>query len=350
MTPTTSTKLDRVVSRYAVHPRVSALRFRIEQPSTGFTWSFGDIDQPYFVASITKLYTVAVVMQLRDENALTLDTPAAEVLGADTMRGLNVHDGHDYGPTITIRELLAQTSGIPDYFEQKRADGTTLLDDILYSDAAWIFDDFIDMARELPSPFPPSTPGRALYSDTNYQLLGRIIETVTSDRVDDAFRKRIFEPLGLPHTWLFGRDTLDRYDQVATVRHGSTPLQIPNTIASSAPDGAVVSTTADQVRFLRAYTDGALFPRHYLAEMTSHWNSVFSRLTPLEYGLGIMRFRLPRWQTITPFPAMLGHSGAFGTVLYHVPDRDLYLAGTVNQMTPRSLPHRLLARLVAQVR
>lgn len=342
-------QLDRIAARYATKPAVSDFGAAIEQPSTGFSWGYGNTDQPYFIASITKLYTAAMIMQLRDEGSFTLDTPAADIVGADTMRGLVVHDGHDYGPAITVRELLSQTSGIPDYYEQKRPDGTTMADEMLRSDIARTFDDYLETARSMPSRFAPSTPGRAQYCDTNYQILGRIVEVATADSFDDALRRRILEPLGLQHTWLFTPHTLDRYDEVATIRHGRTRLRIPKTIASFPPDGAVVSTVTEQVRFLRAFIAGDLFPSHYLAEMTARWHSVFSPIVPIHYGLGMMRFRQPRWQT--PFasaPAMIGHSGAFGTALYHVPDRDLYLAATVNQMRSVSLSHILLARLVSR--
>ncbi|MDT0328218.1 serine hydrolase domain-containing protein [Nocardiopsis lambiniae] len=323
----------------------------IEQPSTGFTWSHGDTDRPYFIASITKLYTVSMLMRLRDEKVLTLDTRAAEILGEDTMRGLNTHGGRDHGPAITIRELLTQTSGIPDYFEQKRPDGTTFLGDMLRTDAAWTFEELLEMARGMPSRFAPSAPGRAQYCDTNYQLLGRIIEVATSGGYEEAFRSRIVEPLGLRDTWLFTPDTLDRYDEVAPILHGRTALRIPKTIASFPPDGAVVSTSADQVRFLRAFMAGELFPAHYLAEMTERWNPVFSRFVPITYGVGLMRLRLPRWLSpFTPIPEMIGHSGAFGNTLYHVPERDLHVSATVNQMVPRSLVHELLFQLVSQVR
>ncbi|MEU4313574.1 serine hydrolase domain-containing protein [Nocardia sp. NPDC024068] len=348
MRPPLPTRLDRIAARYAAKPAVSAFSVALEQPSTGFSWRYGDIDRPYFVASITKLYTVAMIMQLRDEGSFTLDTRAADILGADTMRGLVVHEGHDYGRAITLRELLSQTSGIPDYYDQKRPDGTTLAAEILHTDAAWTFDDFLEMARNMPSRFAPSTPGRAQYCDTNYQLLGRIVEVATSGSFHDALRHRILEPLHLQHTWLFTPHTLDRYDRVATLRHGRTPLHIPKAIASFPPDGAIVSTAADQMRFLRAFIAGDLFPSHYLAEMTARWRPVFSPLIPIHYGLGIMRYHQPRWQNpFTPVPPMIGHSGAFGTVLYHVPAHDLYIAATVNQMHPVSLPHVLLLRLVS---
>jgi CubicO group peptidase (beta-lactamase class C family) len=346
-----SARLDRIAAHYATKPTVSALSFRIEQPSTGFTWGYGDNDKPFFIASVTKLYTVAMIMQLRNEKALTLDTRAADLLGEDTMRGLNVYDSHDHGSSITVRELLSHTSGIPDYFEQKHPDGTTVLAEMLRADKAWAFGDLVERARSLPSPFAPSTPGKAHYSDTNYDLLGRIIEIATSTSYDHAVRKRVIEPLSLFNTWLFTPSTLDHYDEVRDVLHGRAPLHIPQTLASFPASGAVVSTPKDQLRFLRAFITGDLFPANYLTEMIAHWNPVFSRLDPLDYGIGIMRYATPRWQS--PFmaiPEMVGHSGSFGTVLYHVPQRDLYLSGTVNQMRPRSLPYPLLTRLVAQLR
>ncbi|MFJ2666562.1 hypothetical protein ACIO14_19675 [Nocardia fluminea] len=58
----------------------------------------------------------------------------------------------------------------------------------------------------------------------------------------------MLEPLGLLDTWLFTPQTLDRYDEVAMLRHGRMPLRIPETIASFPPDGAMVSTATDQLR------------------------------------------------------------------------------------------------------
>lgn len=136
MSMSLSGKLDRIAARYAAKPTTSALSFAIDQPATGFTWSYGDTARPHVVASTTKLYTTAVIMQLCDEHALTLDTRVADLLGDDAIRGLNVREGHDHGLAITVCELLAHTSGIPDYFEQKRPDGTTLLADILRADVA----------------------------------------------------------------------------------------------------------------------------------------------------------------------------------------------------------------------
>lgn len=346
-----STTLDRIASGYATKSRVSALGYAIEQPSTGFSWGYGDTDGAFFIASITKLFTTAMIMQLRDEQAFTLDTRAADLLGEETMRGLNTYGGRDHGPAITVRELLSHTSGIPDYFEQKGPDGTTLLATMRHTDIGWNFDDILARVKQMPSRFAPSTPGRAQYCDTNFQLLGQIIEKVDANSFEQIMRRRIITPLGLKDTWLFTDDTLDRYRDVAPVRHGRARLNIPKTMATFAPDGAVVSTPNEQVRFLRGFIGGELFPVHHLSEMTAQWNSIFARIVPIEYGIGLMRYRTPRWQSpLVAVPEMIGHSGAFGNVLYHVPQRDLFISGTVNQMSPQSLPYPVLQRLLAQFR
>ncbi|MFC7584704.1 serine hydrolase domain-containing protein [Nonomuraea antimicrobica] len=143
------------------------------------------------------------------------------------------------------------------------------------------------MARSLTSGFAPGTPGRAHYSDTNYQLLGRVIEVVTGGDYEQAVRRRIAEPLGLRDTWLFTPETRGRYDEVAPLLNGRAPLRLPDAMASAGPDGGLVSTAADGLRFLRAFLGGELFPASYLERMTSTWNRIFS---PIEYGIGIMRF------------------------------------------------------------
>lgn len=345
MSADVTARLDRIAARFAAKPAVSEMSFAVEQPRGSLAWSWGSTDRPYFIASITKLFTVAVTMQLRSQGTFTLDTLVADILGEQTLHGLVVHDSIDHATRVTVRHLLSQTSGIPDYFEQAGADGTALADRMLDEDQFWTFEELLQRARQLPSPFIPGQPGRAHYSDTNYQLLGRVVEMCTGERFETAVRHRVIDPLGLQHTWHFTLDTLDRYDEVAPVFRSRQRLRIPETLASCPPDGSIVSTTTDQLRFLQAFTLGELFPEAYLDEMTAQWNRLTSGFGPLRYGVGLMRFALPRWQTLfMRLPAMIGHSGSFGTVLYYAPESDLYVAGTVNQSRPHSLPYPLLAR------
>jgi CubicO group peptidase (beta-lactamase class C family) len=125
--------------------------------------------------------------------------------------------------------------------------------------------------------------------------------------------------------------------------HGTRPLRIPRAMASFGPDGGIVSTARDQLTFLRAFIAGELFPRSFLDEMTSEWRRW---RFPLDYGIGIMRFAIPRVMALgRAVPPMIGHSGASGAVLYHSPERDLSVALTVNQIAKRSLSYQLLSRI-----
>lgn len=106
-------------------------------------------------------------------------------------------------------------------------------------------------------------------------------------------------------------------------------MDIPKAMSSFGPDGGIVSTVHEGLTFLRAFLDGTLFPEHYLEEM-KQWKGIFF---PLQYGHGLMRFKLPRiFSPFKPSPELIGHSGASASFLFHCPDEDLYLADTLNQI------------------
>lgn len=284
-------------------------------------------------------------MQLRRAGRIDIDRPATQYLAPDIMAGIHVLRGIDSSARVTVRDLLAHTSGIADYFEQKRNDGGTTFERALAQDFSWSFADVLRITKEQMSPrFAPSSPGRAAYSDTNYQILGALIEAVTGETWEDAVRRRVIEPLGLVGTYPFTHATVERYDNVAAMLYGRLPVRIPLAMASVRADGGMVSTAADGLTFLKAFIGGAIFSRSDLEEMTGHWRHLF---VPLEYGVGVMRFALPRWLSpLRRIPPMIGHSGASGAVLFYAPDLDLFVSGTVNQIRKRSLSCQVMVRLV----
>jgi D-alanyl-D-alanine carboxypeptidase len=340
-------KLSALTDKYAGRTDTNAVRFALSSPRRGWDWEWSSPGAAvqYFIASATKLYVTALVMQLRRDGLLDIDAPAATYLDPSVMKGIHALRGIDSSEWITVRELLSHTSGIADYFEQKRPDGSTQIGDALRSDFSWTYDDVLRIAKEELAPkFAPSTPGKAFYSDTNYQLLGAVIEAVTGASYEDVLRKDVLIPLGLEDTYPFTAETADRYDSVAGMLYGTERIAIPKAMASVRADGGIVSTSRDGIVFLEAFMCGRLFPAEYLDEMRQRFNPIFP---PLEYGLGLMRFALPRYYTMfKTVPQMIGHSGASGAVLFYVPDLDLYVSGTVNQVKKRSLSYGLMTRLV----
>ena len=345
--PQLEAKLASILSSYDARSDTSAVQFALASPSRGWTWEWRPSESPrqFFIASTTKLYVTAMIMQLCDQRQVNLDAEAVKYFDPSIMAGIHVLRGVDSGHRITVRELLSHTSGIADYFEQRRADGRSQFQDALRADFAWSFEDVLRITKEELKPkFAPSTPGKAFYSDTNYQLLGALIESTTGVTFEEAVRSRITAPLGLNETYPFSMETLDRYAEVARMLYGEEPVVIPKAMASVRADGGIVSTARDGLLFLRAFMAGALFPRSYLDQMQREWRRIF---TPLQYGMGIMRFALPRYfSPLRPAPPMIGHSGASGAVLFYVPDLDLTISGTVNQIKKRSLSYNLMVRLV----
>jgi CubicO group peptidase (beta-lactamase class C family) len=131
--------------------------------------------------------------------------------------------------------------------------------------------------------------------------------------------------------------------QTAQIFYDKKVLNMPKAMSSFGPDGGIVSTVHESLAFLRAFLDGTLFPANYLEEM-KQWKRIFF---PLQYGHGLMRFKLPR--IFSPFqasPEFIGHSGASSSFLFYCPDEDLYLAGTLNQVKEQSRPFRLMIDVI----
>jgi D-alanyl-D-alanine carboxypeptidase len=134
-------------------------------------------------------------------------------------------------------------------------------------------------------------------------------------------------------------------------------LNLPLAMRSMGPDGGLVATAEDALAFLRALTRGEVFDDPAtLALMQERWNRFCLSLDPaalrtpgwpIEYGLGMMRFRLPRLFTpFRPMPAVVGHTGSSGSWLFHSPLLDLLLVGTVDEASSGAGPFRFVPRLL----
>ena len=223
-------------------------------------------DDPFFIASITKMFTAAVVMNLRSQNKVELDAGISNYLPESLIAGIHTYKKVDHVSEITVHHLLSHTSGLPDYFLQKQKDRKNLLDKIMAEgDHNWDVKEVTRIAREeLVPKFKPSEPGKAYYSDTNYQLLGAIIKSVLDKSLEEAYKENIFKRLSLESTYLFTQSTTE--DQ-APIYNGNKRLDIPQAMTSFWADGGIVSNTTDLLLFIRAFMDGDLFPAEYLSEM-----------------------------------------------------------------------------------
>jgi D-alanyl-D-alanine carboxypeptidase len=245
------------------------------------------------VGSITKTFVAVVVLQLVGEHRLALGDTVERWLP-----GLVPNGGR-----ITVRQLLAHTSGLADYAD----DADFVRRTVAQPRRQWTPRELVGVAL---ANGPVARPGeRFAYASTNYILLGMVVERATGTSLERQLRRRIFAPLGLEDS-SFAPDLRNR----RRYAHGYAPSEHDGIVGSLATArdrstvgaswawaaGAIVSTASDLSRFLGALLQGRLLSPHLLALM---------RPAPTaRYGLGLAAFH-------TPCGTAIGHTGALlGTV------------------------------------
>lgn len=305
--------------------------------------SSGNLDhnRPYFIASTTKIYITALLIQLQQEGHLHFSDLISKYLDSHIIEHLHVINNKDYSFDLTVNHLMSHTSGLPDYFQAPTAKGKSLLEQLtLQQDSHWTFDDVIHKTKNLSPLFSPGTKHKAHYSDSNFQILGKIIEVICQDNLSQILKNRIFSPLNLTQTYLY-QDTHDHSPHDICFKNKL--LHIPSAMRSFGPDGGIVSTAQESLIFIRAFFEGRLFHKNTLTSLY-HWNPIFF---PLESGIGLFRFKVP-WY-FKPFgyrPVLLGHSGLSGAFAFYEPIKDIFLAGTVNQIHRPDLSYRLMIKII----
>jgi D-alanyl-D-alanine carboxypeptidase len=323
-----------------------------------------EANTPYFLASIDKLYNATLIMQRAEEGLIDLDAPLTAYLPATLTAGLHRWEGRDYSDHITVRHLLSHTSGLPDWLEDRPPGGESLVETVLkQGDRAYPLPEIAAQVRDRLKPhFPPQDLSRSRpkirYSDTNYLWLIALLEAVTNQPLHEVLHERILQPLQLRHTFAAGQSTSPTPSPVpATLFHQGSPLHLPLLFSSFR---GIYSTTVDSITFMRAFIGGTLFrDPATLSAMQKPWRRFGLPLDPaalrapgwpIEYGLGLMRFQLPRvftpWQAV---PAVIGHTGSTGCWLFYCPDLDVYLSGSVDEVTAGAAPFRILPKLLRLV-
>ena len=337
--------LQAVLDRVVDGKKVFGASFAVKKDAVTWYGASGNltIDHPYFIASTTKLFTTALILKLRHEGKLNLDDKVGKFIDPAILAGLHVYKGREYSQELTIRHLLAHTSGLPDYFQDKGANKKSLEDELMAGeDQFWTFEQAIERTKRISALFVPET--KAKYSDANFQILGKIIEAITGESYSANCQQSIIQPLELTKTYLY-QDSTDETPK--TLYYKSKELKIPKAMTSFGPDGGMVSTSADMLVFIEAFFTGRLFPQAYIDELQD-WKRIFP---PMRAGIGIHLFKLP-WifNPTGAIPYFIGHSGLSGALAYYSPQENLYVAGTVNQLAHSDISFRTMISLALKMR
>jgi D-alanyl-D-alanine carboxypeptidase len=304
----------------------------VEKGDSSISWVGGvgnmKAEDRYFIASVTKLYVTAVMLMLRAENSVTFTDNIYKYFPEELINGIHVLDGVDYTRDISIAHLLSNTSGIPDYFYYDKPKGEAATDLMQGNDQPWPLDKAIQRAKTLKPKFKPGQKGKVHYSDTNYQLLGGIIEKVTGKWIGDVFKEYIFQQLNLKDTYAF-QDINDTTP--VPFYYKSQEVRSPRYMASVTAEGGIVSTAKETMVFLKAFFNSFFFPKETLGELKENWNMIYFP-GQFYFGLGLEKLWTPRlFSPFKPIKEVLGFWGQTGAFAFYNPETDLYFTGTINQ-------------------
>lgn len=280
------------------------------------------------VGSNTKTFVVSVILQLIGEKKLALGEPLSRF-----SLGVKIPNADH----ITIRELCDMRSGLYEAYDTPQ---------------------FAQLNWKVPKDFRPQklvawavqnkpyfAPNRGYhYSNTNYLLLGLIIEAVTKDSVGDQIRKRLLEPFGLtqtsfpqteamPEPWVRGYG-LDRHGDWQDISN-----TVPVAFMWSA--GAMISDMDDIRRWVKLYTTGEASGRGTYADLIN----CIPFLGNTSFGLGL-----------TCSAGWYGYTGAlpgYNTADYYSPSTDITIVAWINYQAPQpiegvaSVMVRDIARIVS---
>ena len=322
-----------------VHSQKLDLHMNIAEGSTG------DIPanpkQPNYMASVGKLFTSTIISILVEKGELSFDDSINNYLDEDLLKNLHLYEGKDYTNNIKIKHLLQQTSGLYDNF-------WPLLDEIL-KDKKFNMSprEAVIWGKDNLEPYCP--PGEEInYTDTNYHLLGLIVENITDKPFHEVLKDYIFVPLGMENSsMLHYSDPIKEYSYpIANFSIDGTVLNDFKGYAElDFAGGGVVATNEDLLKFMKALVAGQIVSKETLERMKNDTNKLFFGI---DYGYGVWKFK-----TIPIlFPKKYncwGCVGATGAFMFYHPGLDAYLIGNFNDLSFKDKGLKFMIKVIKKL-
>jgi D-alanyl-D-alanine carboxypeptidase len=279
-----------------------------------------EANSPFKIASITKMFTATLILQLVEDDKFKLNDNVVDLIGeiefVDFDR-LSVFNGKSYGSKITVRELLNHTSGLADIFTDTEKEFMARLFE--NPEKQWTTEDLFELYYE----FGLNTrahfkPGKGFhYSDVNYFLLGLLIEKYTNLPLAEAYRTYILQPAGMQNTYYEYHETAKNALPMPSSYIGNIELNKDINTSFDWAGGGLVSTTYDLNLFMKALFTSVLFKnKNLFEEMISESDN--------RYGYGIILYSFDDIR-------FYGHSGYWGSDVFYNPDLEITMVISVNQ-------------------
>lgn len=272
----------------------------------------------FHIASISKTFIAAEVLRLAEKGKIGLDDPLNNYL-----------PNTPHGDIVTIRHLLSHRSG---YFDLVYDDPEFVASAVRHLDKRWTTDEIMTLVFEHQLFFEPGTAYE--YSNTNYLLLGLVIEKITQKPLGQVLTDDILSPFGLSHSFY---RTLDMNVSQTSLVHGYDSaflrdlgdrvdvLNVPNDAILTLSNNSIVSNAPDLIAWARILfgNDSTLLAPDYKTQMLTF--AVGS-----SYGLGVER-------SSALIGDSLGHGGSapgYLSLMEYYPDQDMVMVILVNANAP----------------
>jgi D-alanyl-D-alanine carboxypeptidase len=318
-----------------VHSEKSGINLNIAEGKTG------DVEanpkQANHLASVGKLFTATLVGMLNDKGLLNFDDNIAQYLDANLMSKLHVYKGRDYSGDITIRQLLQQTSGLNDVFFHllKKMIGNPDLKISVREALEW----------GKANLKPVGKPGqRHFYTDTNYYLLGLLIESITKKTFHDVMHEMIFEPLKMENAYLNGFSEPKVKPQFPPAHIYLYNINFINDERVAQIDyagGSVVAPLSEYLVFMKSLVGCQLVKAETLQKMIYDDIKMGFPAIGFDYGYSIWKPKA--------IPLMLpkkyfcwGCVGVTGAFMFFHPQTETYAIGTFNDKSYTSKALRFM--------
>jgi len=256
-----------------------------------------NISTRYRIGSITKMFTSVMIFQLIDEGKLSLTDKLAryfpDLPNADK---------------ITIENMLYHRSGLHDYTHDTDFEN--------WMDKPKTHEELLAMIKSKGSDFEPGA--KADYCNTNFLLLGYIVEKVANDTYENELKKRIVAKVGLQNTF-YGHPIDIKKNEAASYKYaeGNWASQKETDLSIHGGAGSIVSTTSEMIKFIDALFAGKLVSEASLTKM---------KTTLDDYGMGMF----PNLYGSKPSYGHNGRVEEFFSALWYFPSERLSIAYVTN--------------------
>lgn len=270
-------------------------------------------DMVFQLGSMTKQFTSAAVLQLVEKGKVNLDDPIQKYVSYFP----------DKEHTITIHHLLSQTSGLPEFFDVDEEELHLLSQEHTPGQ-------LIAYYKDAPLNFKPGT--KFQYSNSNYPLLGVVVEKTSGMSLETYLHQNIFAPLGMNSSNLWYSKKMKKSDIVKGYRYYKGKLLPSPKIVGSTPyaAGAMVSTIDDLYIWNRELANNTVLSDEVIKELITEKQLESEKGTGYTYGFFIKE--LLGHKTIQHGGDMYG----FTSYALYLPKEDLFVCVLTNEALERT--------------